>query len=177
MHVKLALHAGAVAISDLTPMESEPMTNPHTPDDPESSTFRTARMLPYPPSAIFAAFARPEVLARWWGPAGFTNTFEVFEFTPGGRWKYDMHGPKGARYPNESVFVELDAPSKVVIHHVAKPRYLLTVTMEPRDGGTAVTWNQEFEESAVAARIRHIVTPANEENLDKLTVVLGGGTP
>src|SRR5262245_13592747 len=43
-------------------------------------TFHHHRVLPYPLLRIFEAFARPEVLARWWGPNGFTNTFEVFEF-------------------------------------------------------------------------------------------------
>ena len=141
--------------------------------DPDSGTFRTDRVLPYQPQRVFESFARPELLARWWGPAGFTNTFEVFEFVPGGRWKYVMHGPNGAKYPNESVFVELQSPSKLVIQHVSKPRYKLTVTLAPHAEGTALTWTQEFEESAVAARIRHIVEPANEQNLDRLLAVLG----
>jgi hypothetical protein len=34
---------------------------------------------------------------------------------------------------------------------------------------------REFEDSAVAARIRHIVEPANEQNLDRLLSVLAGG--
>jgi uncharacterized protein YndB with AHSA1/START domain len=42
-------------------------------------------------------------LSRWWGPAGFTNTFEVCEFKKGGRWSFVMHGPDGRNYPNESV--------------------------------------------------------------------------
>jgi uncharacterized protein YndB with AHSA1/START domain len=29
---------------------------------------RTQRVLPYPPGAIFDAFARPELLEQWWGP-------------------------------------------------------------------------------------------------------------
>jgi hypothetical protein len=46
-----------------------------------------------------------------------------------------------------------------------------------QDSGTAVTWAQEFEDSAAAARIRHIVEPANEQNLDRLLSVLVGGPP
>jgi uncharacterized protein YndB with AHSA1/START domain len=134
--------------------------------------FRTRRILPHTPQQVFEAFARPELLARWWGPSGFTNTFEVFEFKPGGRWKFMMHGPNGAQFPNESVFLELDAPSRVVIHHVSSPRYQLTVTLTAHDGGTAITWSQEFEDAAVAARIRHIVEPANEQNLDRLQSLL-----
>ena len=143
--------------------------------DQHDATFRTGRVLSHTPEQVFEAFARPERLARWWGPSGFTNTFEVFEFRPGGRWKYVMHGPNGANFQNESVFVELDAPSTLVIHHVSKPRYVLTVTLAAHEGGTAISWAQEFEDSAVAARIKHIVEPANEQNLDRLEGVLTTG--
>ena len=142
----------------------------------EGAGFRSHRVLPYPPQQVFEAFARPELLARWWGPSGFTNTFEMFEFRPGGRWKFVMHGPDGSHHPNESVFLELDAPSTLVIRHESRPRYVLTVTLATHEKGTAISWEQEFEDSAVAARIRHIVEPANEQNLDRLQSVLSAGT-
>jgi uncharacterized protein YndB with AHSA1/START domain len=145
--------------------------------DPDGAAFRSQRVLPYQPQSVFEAFARPELLARWWGPAGFTNTFEVFEFRPAGRWTFVMHGPDGSHHPNESVFLELHVPSKLVIHHVSRPRYVLTVTLTAHEAGTAITWSQAFEDSAVAARIRHIVEPANEQNLDRLLSVLAGGQP
>ena len=141
---------------------------------PGNAIFCSHRVVPYQPEAVFEAFARPELLAQWWGPAGFSSTFEVFEFRTGGRWKFVLHGPNGSHYPNESVFLELDPPSRLVIHHVSKPRYMLTVTMAAQEAGTAITWSQEFEDAAVAARIRHIVEPANEQNLDRLLSVLSG---
>ena len=149
------------------------MTSAHHLDDRSGAPFRTGRVLPYPPETVFEAFARPELLARWWGPDGFTNTFDIFEFAPGGRWIYVMHGPKGSKFPNESVFREIQAPAKLVIQHVSKPRYALTVTLAPHDAGTALTWVQEFEDAAFAERIRHIVEPANEQNIDRLTSLLG----
>jgi uncharacterized protein YndB with AHSA1/START domain len=141
------------------------------------STFRTSRQIDATPEEIFAAFNDPQRLARWWGPAGFTNTFAVCEFTPGGRWSFVMHGPNGGNYRNESVFAEVDAPRKVVVQHVSEPKYRLTITLTPSAGGTAVSWVQVFEKADVASRIKHIVVPANEENLDRLTaeVVCGMG--
>jgi uncharacterized protein YndB with AHSA1/START domain len=143
--------------------------------DKQINTFHHHRVVSYPPERIFEAFARPEVLAAWWGPRGFTSTFEVFEFRPGGRWKFFLHGPDGSNHPNEIIFRELDAPSTLVIHHVSKPRYVLTVTLAAHEGGTAISWDQEFEDSAVAARIKHIVEPGNEQNLDRLQSVLLAG--
>src|SRR5262245_64576765 len=93
------------------------------------ATFRTHRTVRHPPERVFDAFAQPEVLARWWGPGGFTSTFEVFEFRPGGRWKFVMHGPDGSNHPNESVFLELDGPSRLVVQHRSQPRLILTVIL------------------------------------------------
>ncbi len=39
------------------------------------STFETTRDIPATAADVFAAMTDPERLARWWGPAGLTNTF------------------------------------------------------------------------------------------------------
>ncbi len=44
-----------------------------------------------------------------------------------------------------------------------------TVVLAPSAAGTAVSWSQAFEKPEVADRIKHIVAPANEENLDRLS--------
>lgn len=132
------------------------------------SAFTTSREIAASVDQVFAAFTDPERLARWWGPAGFTNTFSVCEFTPGGRWSYVMHGPNGGNYKNESVFAEIEAPNKVVIAHDSEPKYRLTIGLTPSAKGTVVSWSQLFEKPDVARRIEHIVVPANEQNLDRL---------
>lgn len=136
------------------------------------ATFRNSRSLPFPAQAIYNAFAAPDVLATWWGPDGFTNTFEVFEFTPGGLWRFVMHGPDGTNYPNESRFVELVPAQKVVIRHTCQPLFTLTVTLRPLAGDTELTWEQVFDDAQVAQAIKHIIEPANEQNLDRLTAAL-----
>ena len=53
----------------------------------------TERVLSVSPRDVFAEFEQPDRLAQWWGPNGFRNTFEQFEFTLDGQWNYVMHGP------------------------------------------------------------------------------------
>jgi uncharacterized protein YndB with AHSA1/START domain len=143
------------------------------------STFNTSREIPATVEQVFAAISDPERLARWWGPAGFSNTFTVCEFKNGGRWSFTMHGPDGKNYPNENVFAEIEAPRKVVVQHVSEPKFRLAIGLSPSAVGTVVTWSQAFESSEVARAIEHIVVPANEQNLDRLSVEVlrqpGGG--
>lgn len=139
------------------------------------SIFTSTRKLDATPAAVFAAIGDPARLAKWWGPDGFTNRFEVFEFRPGGRWVFDMIGPDGRVYPNESVFEEIEAGRRVVIRHVCLPHFTLSITVEPAPDGTRVHWQQVFADAAVADAIRHIVAPANEQNLDRLGVEVGPG--
>ncbi|MEZ4702527.1 MAG: SRPBCC domain-containing protein [Rhodothermales bacterium] len=138
------------------------------------STFSTLRHILATPAAVFAAISDPVRLARWWGPDGFTNTFEICEFEAGGRWIFTMHGPNGAAYANESVFEEIVPDTLVRIRHVSPPHFVLTVALEPRGAGTLVTWEQVFADADVAERVRHIVEPSNEQNLDRLMVEVAG---
>jgi uncharacterized protein YndB with AHSA1/START domain len=132
------------------------------------TVFKTTRELPVAPATVFAAFADPTRLAKWWGPDGFTNQFETFEFTPGGRWVFTMIGPDCATYPNEAVFSSIEPYNRVVIQHVSQPHFTLTITIEASSNGTLLTWEQAFADASVARAIRHIVEPANEQNLDRM---------
>jgi uncharacterized protein YndB with AHSA1/START domain len=138
-----------------------------------NAALSTERVLSASPRQVFAAFEQPDRLAQWWGPDGFTNTFEQFEFKPGGRWVFVMHGPSGADYPNENVFREIQPAAKIVIEHLGKPWYRLTVTFTARGGDqTHLVWVQEFESPEFAAKMRPLCEPANEQNLNRLESVI-----
>ncbi len=130
------------------------------------STFKTSRAFSTPPAEVFAAFSTPERLARWWRPDGFRNTFEVFELKQGGYWRFTMHGPDVSNYPNEATFASIEQDRAVVINHTSQPHFQLSIMLEPTATGTLVTWEQVFDSPQVAASIRHIVEPANEQNLN-----------
>jgi len=138
----------------------------------EDRTLSTSRNLPYTPKQIYGAFASADLLALWWGPEGFSNTFEIFEFTVGGRWKFIMHGPDGNSYPNQSIFEELVPDSRIVIHHDCPPDFRLTVQLTPVSDGTQLSWEQVFEDAETAQAVKLRVGPANEQNIDRLTQVL-----
>lgn len=135
----------------------------------------SSREFPHPPAAVFAAFADPAVLARWWGPAGFTSTFAEFEPRPGGLWRFTMHGPDGAAYPNESVFVEV-SPERVVYDHLGPTHpFRMEMTFEPAGAGARLTWRMVHPTADAADKVRPFVPAANEQNFDRLAAVLAGG--
>jgi uncharacterized protein YndB with AHSA1/START domain len=140
---------------------------------PEMNSFQNSRYFACTPQAVFAAIQNPARLARWWGPNGFTNQFEVFDFRCGGRWVFDMVGPDSTRYANESVFFRIEADRQVVIDHTCAPLFRLTITLMPEGDGTRVHWLQVFDDPAFAQAMRHILEPANAQNLERLGAELG----
>lgn len=138
------------------------------------STFRTTRQLAAEPAAVIAAIQDPTRLARRRGN-GFSIRLELLDFRPGDRWAFSMIGPDGTTYPNESVSAGLALDCQVVIQHLSQPHFQLTITLDPSAGGTLVRWEQAFADASVAQAIRHIVEPANEQNLDRLSRELGLG--
>ena len=140
--------------------------------DPKDTAISNERMLPANPREIFEAFEQPEKLAKWWGPVGFTNTFEHCEFKPGGQWIYVMHGPDGRDYANECTFRDIEPNSKIVIDHISLPKYSLTINLAADGDKTHLTWVQQFENLDFASRMRDFLTNANGENLDRLEAVL-----
>ena len=144
------------------------------PQDPRAAV--TSRRLAPPPAAVFAALADPARLARWWGPAGFRSSFEHFDFRPGGRWRFVLHGPDGRDYPNEMAFAAIEAPRRVVMNHLNGHLFELTITLDDDGaGGTRLLWRQRFESAEHCAGVAAIVVPANEQNLDRLEAELARG--
>lgn len=136
----------------------------------------TTRRVDAPRGEVFAAFADPARLARWWGPAGFRNTFDTFDLRPGGAWRFVMHGPDGTDYPNESVFVEVRAPELVVFEHLSKDHhFVMTITFAAHGAQTVVGWHQRFDTPAHRDMVAPVVLEANEQNLDRLAVEVARG--
>lgn len=137
-----------------------------SPDRP--AVTHSSRTMPFTSEAIFAALTDPERLARWWGPKGFSNDFRTCDVKPGGLWEFDMIGPDGTRYRNESRFTEIDS-RRIVIEHLREVHYfLLTISLTPVEGGTRVDWEMDFQDPAECEKVLSYVPVCNEEVFDRL---------
>jgi uncharacterized protein YndB with AHSA1/START domain len=130
------------------------------------------RVIDAPRDKVFKAFADPTHLARWWGPSGFRNTFEEFDFRPGGTWRFTMHGPDGTDYSNRSVFLDIQEPARIVLEHESAPAFRMTITLADEAGQTRLDWRMLFESAALRDQVAKYAVPANEQNFDRLEAEL-----
>lgn len=131
-----------------------------------SRTFNAQREI------LFKAWSDPLLLAQWWGPKGFTNTFHEFNFTPGGHWRFIMHGPSSGDYKNEAVFLKITAPETIVWDRISQPLFQVSVHFEEKDEKTLLTFLMIFDSVEACEKIRKFAPEANEENFDRLEKVL-----
>src|SRR6476646_10236456 len=103
------------------------------------------RKLNAPVELVWEAWTKPEHIAQWWGPEGFTNTIHTMELFQGGTWDLVMHGPDGTDYKNKSIFKEIIPFKKIVYDHVNGPRFTATVEFESQGDQTFIRWKMLFE--------------------------------
>lgn len=132
-------------------------------------TIVTSRVIDFPLDLCFRAWSEPEHLKVWWGPAGFTNTFHTFDFRPGGRWNFVMHGPDKGNYVNEVEFVQIEPPRLIYWKRYSKPLFRVLVTFEEVDADqTRIVFHQIFDTVEECVKLRRFVVDKNEENFDRL---------
>jgi uncharacterized protein YndB with AHSA1/START domain len=120
-----------------------------------------------PLGQVWEAWTNPALLAQWWGPKGFTNTFSRFDLQPGGHWVFVMHGPDGRDYPNESIFREIQPNERIVFDHVCAPLFRVTASFAETAGKTRVVFRMLFEDAGTYESVKRYCIPANEENFDR----------
>lgn len=146
------------------------------------------RLLKAPRELVFDAWTDPRHLIQWWGPNGFTNTFESIEVKPGGIWKFIMHGPDGADYPNFIKFHEVIKPERISFSHGANENdshaFETVVTFEQQGNKTLLTMRSIFPTAAVRDKMIKDVgaIEGGNQTLDRLVAQLDkiigpGNTP
>lgn len=129
----------------------------------------TTRVFKAPRKLVYKAWTDPDHLKNWWGPKGFTNTFNIFDFRVGGRWSFIMHGPEKGNYINECTFTVIREPELLVWDRQSKPIFQVEVIFEEiAENETRVIFKQKFKTAEECNKLRPFVPEKNEENMDKL---------
>ena len=129
----------------------------------------TTRTFKAPQKLVYKAWTDPDHLKNWWGPKGFTNTFNEFDLRVGGNWSFIMHGPVKGHYHNECIFVVIQEPVLLIWDRRSKPIFQVEVVFEEITvNETKVIFKQKFKTSEECNKLRPYVPEKNEENMDRL---------
>jgi uncharacterized protein YndB with AHSA1/START domain len=122
---------------------------------------------------VYTAWTDPNHLKNWWGPAGFTNTFNEFDLRPGGKWSFIMHGPDKGNYRNECEFIKIDKPALIAWKRISKPIFQVVATFEEVAAGkTKIIFRMIFTSAGECNKLKKFVVDKNEENFDRLEIEL-----
>lgn len=135
-----------------------------------------SRTLDAPVELVWEVWTKPEHIAQWWGPDGFTNTIHTMNVEPEGEWEFIMHAPNGANFKNRSIFKEVVPFKKIVYEHVVHPWILATITFEERGEQTQLTWHMLFESAEEFMKVikAHNAAEGQKQNVIKLAAYLEG---
>jgi hypothetical protein len=122
---------------------------------------------------LFKAWSDPNHLKNWWGPSGFTNTFNEFDFRVGGQWSFIMHGPDKGNYHNECEFIKIEQPALIAWKRFTKPIFQIVALFEEVDANkTKLIFKMLFTSAEECNKIKRFVVDKNEENFDRLEIEL-----
>jgi len=129
----------------------------------------SSRIFNSPLHQVYRACSEPAHLLKWWGPKGFTNTFQEFDFREGGKWRFIMHGPDKGHYPNECEFIKIDEPRLIAWTRHSKPLFQMVVHFESIAGDqTKLVFRMLFDTAEECNQIKVFAPEKNEENFDRL---------
>jgi uncharacterized protein YndB with AHSA1/START domain len=100
------------------------------------------RILPGSRTAVYKALTDPELLARWWGPRGFTAPEVDFNPRSGSDYRIAMQPPDGELFHLTGEFREVDPPCRVAYTFRWEPpdaddrETLVRIFLEDRGEGT-----------------------------------------
>lgn len=118
---------------------------------------------------LFLAWSNPEHLKNWWGPAGFTNTFNEFDFRVGGKWSFVMHAPDKGNYANECEFIKIESPSIIAWKRYSKPIFQVVATFdEVSENQTKLVFKMLFSSANDCRKVKVFAIEKNEENFERL---------
>jgi uncharacterized protein YndB with AHSA1/START domain len=134
----------------------------------EDREITLVRIFDAPRDLVWAAWSDEQHIRHWWGPSGFSNTIDEFDFRSGGHWRFVMHGPNGMDFKNHNVFVEIRKPELIVMDHLEEPEFRVTILFEDMGEQTKMTFRQLFGSAEVCENVKPYAIPGARQTFDKL---------
>ena len=141
--------------------------------DTQDRELRLTRTLNAPIELVWEVWTKPEHIAQWWGPDGFTNTITSMDLVPGGNWHLTMHGPNGQDYPNKSTFIEIVKYKRISYEHF-NPHIIATIDFREDGERTHLNWHMLFDSAEIFQAVikAHNAAEGLKQNVEKLQVYL-----
>jgi uncharacterized protein YndB with AHSA1/START domain len=125
--------------------------------EPADRVLKIERLFDAPRTLVFDAWTKPEHMAKWWGPRGFTSTVLKSELRPGGAYRIHMLGPDGDHW-TQGIYREVVRPERLVMDwswadangNPTRPATTLTLLFEDVSGKTKLTLHNAIFESTTA---------------------------
>lgn len=136
------------------------------------------RVFDAPRHLVFAAFSRPELLKRWFGPHGWSLEVCEVDFRVGGGFRFMLRGPEGHQMGMKGVYLEIMPPERSV-HLESFDDYpgesqVTTVLTESEGRTTLVATvlypSREIRDAVLGSGMEH----GAAESYDKLAALLAG---
>ncbi|MBI4902541.1 MAG: SRPBCC family protein [Acidobacteria bacterium] len=105
------------------------------------------RVFDAPRELVFDAFAKPEILKRWFGPRGFTLDVCEVDHRVGGGFRFVLAGPDGKRMGMRGVYREIVRPERSV-HMESFDDY-------PGEAQVTATFTEEAGKTTMIATVRY----------------------
>jgi uncharacterized protein YndB with AHSA1/START domain len=127
------------------------------------NTILLTRTFNAPRELVWKAWTTPELLARWWGPHGWSLSTNNMDFRPGGAWEYCMSGPNGEPSCGKAVYQEIVVPERIVYRD-----YFSDADGNPIEGMPETEVTLEFVEANGQTKLVSTTLCATPEDRDKL---------
>ena len=134
------------------------------------------RVFNAPRRMVFDAFAKPELLKRWFGPRGWSLVVCEVDHRVGGGFRFVLRGPDGKDMGMRGTYIEITPPERSV-HMESFDDYpgesQVTMVLVEKDGKTTMTATVRYPSKEVRdAVIQSGMEHGTAESYDKLAEVL-----
>ena len=137
-----------------------------TPLDPVGEHVRDlliTRLIPASAHTLYRCWTEPELLKQWFAPRPWSIAKADLDVRPGGHNLIVMRDPDGKEYPNQGVYLEVEADRRLVFTDAysagwipsEKPFMTAIISFEPEAGQTRDTararhWSEEARQQHIA---------------------------